>query len=38
MEEELLKKMVISSKGRRLSPEENEWNYRGKEEAKRQVK
>lgn len=36
--EELLKRMVISSIGRQLSLEENEWNYKGEEEAKRQVK
>ena len=38
MKEELLKKMVISSIGRRLSLEENERNCKGQEEAKRQVK
>lgn len=38
--EELLKRMVISSIGRQLSLEENEWNYKREEEeeAKRQVK
>jgi len=38
MNEELLKRMVISSTGRQLSLEENEWNYKGEEEAQRQVK
>jgi hypothetical protein len=36
--EELLKKIVISGIGRRLSLEENEWHYKRKGETKRQVK
>jgi predicted rRNA methylase YqxC with S4 and FtsJ domains len=34
--EEVLKKIVISSIGKRLSLEENEWHYKSKGETKRQ--